>query len=232
MLYKRNIIKISGKDSKDFLQGLITNDINQNETFYSLILSSTGRYIFDFFITQKDNSYYIEIEEDDSDIFIKKLTMLRLRKEVDIEDLSNIFLFTYTKNPITNSFITYRDPRYLKLGYRNILYKEDKSDCGIDDLYMEDKFKYSIPDGTYDLIKEKSFPQEFGLDRLYAINFKKGCYVGQESISRIRTQGVIRKKIFKIVSEINLDNFINLNILYEGEKVGVVTSFKKNVGIS
>jgi hypothetical protein len=84
----------------------------------------------------------------------------------------------------------------------------------------------------FDLIKEKSFPQEFGLDKLNAISFKKGCYVGQESISRIRTQGVVRKQIFKVIAQENLENINNTDIFYENEKVGVVTSKKNNLAIA
>jgi hypothetical protein len=230
-MYNISILKIFGKDVKNFLQGLITNDINQPEPFYSLVLTPTGRFLFDIFIIPKDDYYYIEIPENDSENFIKKLNQIKFRKDVFIENLSEILSVSYTKDLIQNSILGYKDPRYKGLGYRNIVYKEKNMDSGVD-LYIKDKFQYTIPDGTYDLIKEKSFPQEFGLDKLNAISFKKGCYVGQESISRIRTQGVVRKQIFKVIAQENLENINNTDIFYENEKVGVLTSKKNNLAIA
>lgn len=230
-MYQINILKISGKDSKEFLQSIITNDIKQNGSFYSLILSPNGRYLFDFFITEKNSDYYIEIDEKQSVSFIEKLNQIKFRKDFIIEDLSQTYSFLYSKTPIDNSFITYNDTRFSMLGYRNILLKERLNNYE-NDLYIMDKFEYAIPDGSFDLKKEKSFPQEFGLDILNAISFKKGCYVGQEVVSRIKTQGIIRKKIFKVIAENDLSNISDFEIFFEDTHVGNITSFKKNIGIA
>jgi folate-binding protein YgfZ len=229
-LYKRAILKIFGRDAKEFLQNLVTNDINQKEAFYSLILSPTGRYVFDFFVIQKDDCYFIDIAEMEVENFIRKLNITKLKKEVIIENFSSIYSVIYSEMPIANSFFSYKDPRYIGLCYRNILPTSRDIDSNLN-LYLEHKFNHSIPDGVIDLIKDKSFPQEFGLDKLNSISFKKGCYVGQESVSRIRTQGVVRKGVFKIISNLDFHPNVKLDIFHEAEKIGMVTSFYKNLAI-
>jgi folate-binding protein YgfZ len=228
--YRRAILRIFGADAKEFLQNLITNDINKREPFYSLLLSPTGRYMFDFFVIESDDSYLIDIAEIDVENFTRRLNITKLRKEVTIENSSALYSVIYSETPIANSFFSYKDPRYIGLGYRNIIANSHYIDPNIN-FYLEHKFKYSIIDGVIDLIKDKSFPQEFGLDKLNAISFKKGCYVGQESISRIRTQGVVRKRIFKLISNSNFFPSAKLDIFYKTEKVGMITSFYKNLAI-
>jgi folate-binding protein YgfZ len=227
----KSILKIFGNDAKTLLQRMITNDIEQSESFYSLILSPIGKYLFDFFVTNKDMSYYIEIDKNKVDEFTNKLNQVKFRQDIKIENLSDIFAFIYTNQPLANSFISYKDPRYIELGYRNIVIKTEETNDDLD-LYLQDKFNYSIPDGTYDLIYNKSIPHEFGLDSLGAINFRKGCYVGQEVVSRIRTQGVVRKKIFKVISNQDLGCLQNLDIFYEEKKIGILTSSLKKLGIA
>lgn len=240
ILNNRSVIHIHGSDSKDFLQGLITNDINKNIFSYNYLLSNQARYLFDFFIYKKDqNSYFCDIDRSQANNFIKKLSMYKLRKNVDISDISNILAVVYSKSKLIDDVIfSDQDPRYNKLGYRSFIKKEYISSIKrcVDNLYVENKYRNAIPDGFSDLVEDRSIVVEYGANELNAIDYEKGCYIGQEVISRVKYQGVIRKKIFKLkfLNELkNIDSLEVKNVENEiGEKLGTICSYYKNFGIA
>jgi folate-binding protein YgfZ len=139
----------------------------------------------------------------------------------------------------------YQDPRFSKLGVRSIVdhngakaprddgvenrHHEERSDVAI---YTQDKYLYSIPEGALDLIYDKSMPQEYGLDTLSAISYTKGCYVGQEVISRTKYQGVVRKQIFQICADADLGSLPPSCGIFAGEhKIGIFCSGYHNYGL-
>jgi hypothetical protein len=122
-----------------------------------------------------------------------------------------------------------REHRSSKLRQRQFLkFTEYIGDA---DLYLEDKYNYAIPDGFVDLVLDRSIPVEFGAEELGAISYTKGCYLGQEIISRTKYQGVVRKKIFKLQS-IDGSNLSIGEVLSSGEIVGLACSTYKNMAIA
>ncbi len=225
-----SIIKIEGEDSSKFLQSIITNDINSESTIYSLMLSPQGKFLFDFFITPMGNDYFIEISTAQLEPFISKLKLYRLRSKVSITHIPE-YGTIYSRHPLDlPKLYEYKDPRFAGLGLRTIAPINNISSTL--NIYQEDKYQFTIPEGYTELIQDKSMPLEYGLERLKAISFTKGCYVGQEVISRTKYQGVIRKTIFRITSEDDLSNIMpNAAININDNKIGTLCSSYKNHGI-
>lgn len=236
LLENRVIINIHGTDAQKFLQGQTTNDIIKNRYSYNFILNNQGRYLFDFFVFKESNeSFYIEIHKNSADLFFKRLSMYKLRSRVEIKDVSDDFYVLYSKEVVDNALFSLQDPRNNKLGFRSIIekgkfnYDKDYSK----NLYLKDKYDLAIIDGDIDLIYEKSIPVEYGAEQLNAIDYQKGCYIGQEVISRAKYQGVVRKKIYKLNFDMQLTPIDKGTIVtdLDGNKLGVMCSCYENTAI-
>ena len=202
ILSNRSVLHITGPDSQIFLQGMITNDIIKNIYSYNYLLTHQGKYLFDFFIyKQNDNSYFLDINLNNFADLQKHLTLYKLRRNLEIRDISSEYAISYSKLPIRSEVeFSIQDPRYNKLGCRSMIKHSNINSLKVTNglLYLADKYKYAIVDGNPDLIYNRSIPVEYGAEELCSIDYHKGCYLGQEVISRVKYQGVIRKKIFKL----------------------------------
>lgn len=229
----RSVVKISGPDRLKFLQNLVTNDLTKMQdsaigVIYAMMLSPQGRFLFDLFILNFENHYLLDVFSETKDILIKKLSMYKINLEVTIEDMPE--LYVGYENEKSSEF-AFKDPRYLRLGYRTIC--NTKPENSSLSLYVEDKYQYTIPDGGIDLIQDKAMPQEYGAEELNAISYTKGCYIGQEVISRTKSQGVVRKKIYKINSEFDLGGIIHgTEITLNDKKIGIFCSGYQREGIA
>lgn len=237
----RSIISISGIEAKNFLQSLITNDINKvsdSNSIYSCMLTPQGKYIFDFFISYFNNQYLIDIAKDRYRDFIEKINLYKLRKKINInyeEDYiviniqnSDSDIIGFTENYLSG--IRYIDPRDYRMGYRSVIKNNDIENINFnksDNNYNKNRINLFIPEK--DLVVDKSFPLEFGLDKLNALDFKKGCYIGQEVTARTKYRGVIRKSIYKIESQNDLEFG---EIFIDNQRIGVITSIYKNIGLA
>lgn len=240
ILSNRAVIKISGQDSATFLQSLLTNDIKRKSYSYNYFLTNQGRYLYDLFVYKNtDKEFLLDINADSKASFIARLGMYKLRSLVDISDISNEMCVLYSKHEISDGAVySLKDPRYSKLSFRTLMHvnKVPTNSKKSDALYLADKYKYYIIDGDVDLKYEKSIPIEFGAIELNAIDFDKGCYIGQEVISRTKYLGEVRKKIFglQIIDGTNIapltkgDEIHNSN----GDLLGYICSSYKNIAIS
>lgn len=235
-LKDRSVIHITGSDCEKLLQGQTTNDVIRKQYSYTYILNNQGRYLFDFMCyRERKDSFYIDIDSFSADIFIKRLSLYKLRSDVQIEDVSKNYCVLYSRDPIDNALFSLRDPRSKNLSLRSIIDKIKTTEYHIvkTNLYNKDKYKFCIVDGYTDLIYEKSIPIEYGADAMNAIDYQKGCYIGQEVISRAKYQGVIRKKIYKLISSQDIadcDKGAEVKDL-EGNKLGIICSINKNIAI-
>jgi len=226
----RSIIKISGIDSAKFLQNLVTNDIFFCEdAIYAMMLSPQGRFLFDIFIVKIDDGYLLDVFTGTKDLLVKKLRMYKINMQVEIEEMEG-FCVAYARSSLDEGIMSYKDPRYKELGYRSIISNvTDSSSLE----YFQDKYKSAIPDGGVDLLYDKAMPQEYGAEQLRAISYTKGCYVGQEVISRTKSQGVVRKKIYKIIADFDLSTIEHgTHITIDGAKVGIFCSGYLQEGIA
>ena len=238
ILEDRGILYVNGTDAKDFLQNIISNDINKvtetNSCFASL-LSPQGKFLFAFIVVKHKSGYFIDCEKPQTESLFKQLTIYKLRSNVEIMDLSNEFViaafnrdkflkFEGAKDEPGNT-IRYRedsillDPRNKDLGARLII--------NLEKLYLSLKklqLKDSPVDGYYQLshelgiaqkdmnkLQNKLFGIECNFEELNGIDFKKGCYVGQENNARIKLKNKLSKRLFPIQlieGKLNQDDLI------------------------
>ena len=225
ILDDRAILYINGEDSKEFLQNLISNDINKvsdiNSCFTSL-LTPQGKFLYEFIIVKHKLGYIIDCEKAQSDGLFNQLSLYKLRSKIEILNLSNEFVvaaFSYDKfltfdgaknNP--GFTIKYRedpillDPRNKSLGARLIINLEKlylslkKLDLHDKDLkeYYSLSHKLGIVPKDLNKLQNKLFGIECNYEELNGIDFKKGCYVGQENTARIKLKNKLSKRLFPI----------------------------------
>ena len=225
ILEDRGILFINGDDTKEFLQNLITNNVNKvsdtNSCFASL-LTPQGKFLFDFIILKHKNGYFIDCEKNQADNLFKQLNIYKLRSKVEIMNLSNEFVvasfsfdkfmsFEDAKDSLGYTF-RYRedpillDPRNKMLGGRLIINLEKlylslkkldlKSSEPIE--YYKFSHQLGIPQKDMSKLNNKLFGIECNFEELNGIDFKKGCYVGQENTSRIKLKDKLSKRLLPI----------------------------------
>ena len=237
-LEDRGFIQVKGVESKDFLQNIVTNDLEKvtdSSTIFSSILTPQGKYLFEFFIIKLKDSYLIECEKESTEEIIKLLNYYKLRSKVDftnsnekysasvisLEKFKEIDSSNLSKGKTINyeDGLIYIDPRNDKLGAKiiskieTIQIKTKKLNLNVVDKnkYYKKCFELGIPQINLKNLKDKIFGIENNLDELNGIDFKKGCYVGQENTSRIKLRNKLRRRILpvqKITGEISENDII------------------------
>jgi folate-binding protein YgfZ len=225
ILDDRSIIYINGDDAKDFLQNLISNDINkvsENNSCFNSLLTPQGKFLYEFIIVKHKTGYLIDCEKEQVEQLFKQLNIYKLRSKVEILNLSNEFVvaaFSYEKfltfdqvTDIEGFTLKYRedpiflDPRNKKLGARLIinleklylsLKKLNLQNAKIKDYYSL-SHKLGIVPKNLNKLQNKLFGIECNYDELNGIDFKKGCYVGQENTARIKLKNKLSKRLFPI----------------------------------
>lgn len=232
ILKHRGVIAVEGKDAKGFLQRLISNDISKASSqrlVYALLLSPQGRFLTDLFILQTSTGYLIDISTTHFDEIFKKLNIYNLVSEVDIKDVSNDYTVMASENKCDEAFLL--DPRNEKLGFRSFVNDVSLFNVQNEEQYHIRRINLLVPDAAYDFIYDKSFPLEYGLEKCDAIDFKKGCYVGQEVTARTFYRGVIRKGLHKL----RLDPSANLEkgteIKVQDKKIGIILGSINNIAL-
>ena len=246
-LEDRGFIQVIGLEAKDFLQNIVTNDIEKvtsGSTVFSSILTPQGKYLFEFFILKLKDSYLIECEKKSTTEIIKLLNFYKLRSKVDFIDLSEKYVasvislhkfmdwgLTSTKGKTTmfSESPIYIDPRNEKLGAKIISKTENiqliikKLNLKIIDKkkYYNKSFELGIPQINLNKLKDKIFGVENNLDELNGIDFKKGCYVGQENTSRIKLRNKLRRRILP-VQKISGEIYENDVIKFKNHEIGKI----------
>ncbi len=247
ILEDRALISIFGKDAKEFLQNIITNDINKVSdccSIFSALLTPQGKYLFEFFIIKSANGYFLDCDSKIVEDLIKSLKKYKLRSDIEIKDLSNEFIIgiinlekfqeiqNLEKN--RNDTISYRessiyiDSRKKELGAR-ILSNLEKLYLTIKRLnlkivntrtYLELAYHHGIPVKGLENLKEQLFGLEANFEELNGIDFKKGCYVGQENTARMKLKNKLRRRLFpiKVESKINIGS----EIMFNSNKIGKI----------
>ena len=225
ILDDRAILYINGEDAKNFLQNLISNDINkvnETNTCFTSLLSPQGKFLYEFIIIKHKSGYLIDCEKSQANGLYKQLNIYKLRSKVEILNLSNEFVvaafsqekfltfeevqdisgftFKYREDPI------FLDPRNKQLGARLIinleklylsLKKLDLHDANISEYYFY-SHKLGIVPKDLNKLQNKLFGIECNYEELNGIDFKKGCYVGQENTARIKLKNKLSKRLLPI----------------------------------
>lgn len=192
-LKDRGIIEISGKDARTFLQGLITNDINLLDTqdcVYACLLTPQGKFLYDFFITEKNETLTLDCEGGArAQALAKLLSMYKLRAELEITHKENIDIYA-----IVGKEHGYKDLRHNDMGYRSLDKPTDTTEQPFE-TWDKQRIALTIPDGSRDLIPQKSTMDEGNMDQLNALSYDKGCYIGQELTARMHYRGLGKKHL-------------------------------------
>ena len=180
----RTILRVTGGDRVGFLQGLVTNDVT-TAPVWAALLTPQGKYLADFLIVPDGESLLIDVDARLADDLMRRLAMYRLRSDVQIAPAGlNVSRGT---GPAPAGAIP--DPRHPALGWR--LYGDSALDDGTD--WEAIRVAHCIPETLAELIPNETFPLEAGFDRLHGVDFRKGCYVGQEVTARMKHKTELRK---------------------------------------
>ena len=214
LLQRRGVIRVAGVDARKYLQGLITNDIakaQDGRAIHAGLLNPQGKVLFDFFVVAANGGYLLDVVKDKSDELMKRLSFYRLRAEVDIVDEPSLAISAAwggEPHPCKDA-VVYPDPRLPELGFRLIL----RADTSAAELgcspaseadYDTNRIRLGVPEGGLDYGFGEAFPHEALFDQLNGVDFAKGCYVGQEVVSRMEHRGTARRRIVPIESEATL----------------------------
>tara|TARA_B100000963_G_scaffold309554_1_gene285628 strand:- start:619 stop:1494 length:876 start_codon:yes stop_codon:yes gene_type:complete len=246
ILENRGLISVTGEDAREFLQNLITNDINKvsnTSSIFSGLLSPQGKYLYDFFVIKKENGYIIDCDGSTSKEFVHNLSKYKVRSKVIITDLSSNYVvgiisfnnFKIIQNKVGNnqSTLVFRestifvDPRNKELGVRIISRLEKlyltikKLNLKIikSELYIEKAFLKNIPVEGLKNLQNQLFGIETNFEKLNAIDFKKGCYIGQENTARMKLKNKIRRQLMavKVEKDIKIGDEIKFNDIVVGK---------------
>ena len=225
ILEDRAILYINGPDAKDFLQNLISNDINKvsdSSSCFASLLTPQGKFLYEFIVVKHKSGYFIDCEKSQSEEIFKQFNLYKIRSKVEILNLSNEFVvasFGYEKyltitgsKDVTGFTFKYRedpillDPRNKYLGARLIINLEKlylslkKLDLKNDKIqnYHNHSHKLGIVPKNLNKLKNKLFGIECNFEELNGIDFKKGCYVGQENTARIKLKNKLSKRLLPI----------------------------------
>ena len=238
ILDTRSILYINGIDAKEFLQNIISNDINKvndSNTCFAAILSPQGKFLFAFIIAKHKTGYFLDCDKTQVDALFKQLSIYKLRSNVEIINLSNEFVvaslnrekfleFNCAEDVAGNTIkyeedLIFLDPRDKDLGARLIINLEklylSLKKLELKNSKIKEYYKLShtlgIPQNDLNKLQNKLFGIECNFEELNGIDFKKGCYVGQENTARIKLKKKLSKRLMPIQlieGELSVDQII------------------------
>ncbi|MEX2166700.1 MAG: folate-binding protein [Methyloceanibacter sp.] len=208
LLSDRCVLRVAGEDARKFLQGLITSDINALQdggAVHAGLLNPQGKILFDFFVVAANGIFLLDISRETANALQQRLGFYRLRAAVEIgEEPSLQVAAAWGERPhLPAGAIAYADPRLPKLGFRVLLPAgADLSALGCMPATEQDyhalRISLGVPEGGRDYAFGEAFPHEALFDQLHGVDFAKGCFIGQEVVSRMEHRGTARKRIVPV----------------------------------
>lgn len=188
----RQILQVTGSDRVPFLQGLVTNDVAKLDQglVYAALLTAQGKYLADFFLVPQPDAILIDVDAALAPSLFKRLTMYRLRADVDIQPIE----MSVARGLGTPPESAFADPRHAALGWRAYGVKGSGPEIDWDALHVA----HAIPKSGAELIPDDSYILELNFEALNGVDFKKGCYVGQEVTARMKHKTELRKGLAKV----------------------------------
>ena len=208
-LIDRGVIRVSGADARDFLQNIVTNEMDAvtlERAGYGALLTPQGKIICDFFVValseEDGGGFLLDTPLLQTADLMKRLKLYKLRSKVVLEDLSeaSAVIASTDGGTLPTDGVVYTDPRLPAMGQRAIVDRE-----GVDEIapapmeaYLAHRVSAGIPEGGRDFAYGDTFPHEALLDQIGGVSFKKGCYVGQEVVSRMQHRGTARTRVVPV----------------------------------
>jgi len=224
-LADRGVLALAGEDARPFVQGLISNDVDKlgpARVLYAALLTPQGKYLHDFILAECGGALLLDVERARAADLLRRLTLYRLRSKVTIEDRTQAMRVVVLPGEgaaprfglareagAARGFgggAAFVDPRLPALGVRAIVPADLDDDAflalgfapGSSDDYERLRLEQGVPDGSRDILVDKSFLLESNFEELNGVDFDKGCYVGQELTSRTKFRGAVRRRLFKV----------------------------------
>lgn len=186
----RTVFKITGADRVKFLHGLVSNDVPKEGLGYAALLSPQGKYLADFFQWQEQDAVFVDVAEPLAADLGRRLMMYKLRSDVKIED-SGLKLRRGIGAAPAGAMADPRDPA---LGWR--LYGDEEGDDGTD--WDALRVALAVPESGVELVVGDSYILEMGFERLHGVDFRKGCFVGQEIVARMKHKTELKKGLMQV----------------------------------
>ena len=207
----RTILEITGTDRTSFLQGLVSNDVSKPGLIYAAILTPQGKYLADFFLLDEGDCFLLDVASVLADDLIKRLSMYRLRADVQIVSTGR----SVGRGTGAMPQGAHPDPRHEALGWRD--YTGNASEA-VD--WDRLRVTHCIPETGVELIPNDTFILEAGFERLHGVDFRKGCYVGQEVTARMKHKTDLRKGLASV--EIDGHAPVGTQITANGKAAGTL----------
>jgi folate-binding protein YgfZ len=210
ILEDRGVLSVSGADAAGFLQGLLTNDVERlapSEARYGALLTPQGKILFDMIVVRasdgEEPSYLIDCTAAQAADLAKRLGFYKLRAKVAIADLSTdraVAAYWGAEPETAAEGVVYADPRDPRLGWRAILPRPIAAAVGTEHVNEYEGLRIAVgaPKGGLDFAYADAFPHDANFDLLHGVDFDKGCYVGQEVVSRMKHRGTARKRVARV----------------------------------
>ena len=248
LLSDRGVVKLSGEDAKTFLNGLITTDTAQLEpgaARFGALLTPQGTIVADFLVTEVPEGHggglLIDCPRALAQPLATKLGFYKLRAKVTVENLSDTFgvLAVWGGEPAIKPDLCFADPRAEALGWRILIPPELATRAAAlvgatmtnETAYEAHRIACDVPRGGVDFAYGDAFPHETNMDRLHGIDFDKGCYVGQEVVSRMQHRGTARTRTVRVAFDGAAPD-AKTPILAGDKQVGTMGSSANNTGLA
>ena len=231
-LADRGVVRVSGEDAKTFLDNLITCDLDRvspHTARFGALLTPQGKILFDFLVFQAPEdiggAYYLDVLKVYAPDLAKRLGFYKLRAKVAVEDLSEslgIVAGWDAPRPDDEAGLVVEDPRLPALGWRAMVASQDAAEFARDpaEAYHAHRIRLGVPEGGRDFLFGDAFPHEALMDQLNGVDFDKGCYVGQEVVSRMQHRGTARTRIVPAVYEGGFAADLGVEVM-AGDKVQI-----------
>ena len=244
----RGVVKVSGEDARNFLNGLLTTDVGELKpglAKFGALLTPQGKIIVDFLITEAPaghgGGFLFDCPRALAQALADKLRFYKLRAKVTVENLSDSLgvIAAWGGTPAMQPDLAFADPRAGALGFRVLAPQELAGKVAVligaelvdASAYEAQRIANGVPRGGLDFIYGDAFPHETNMDRLHGVDFDKGCYVGQEVVSRMQHRGTARTRTVKIVLDGPAPE-AGASILAGDKQVGTIGSTAKDKGLA
>jgi hypothetical protein len=254
VLKDRAVLAIGGLDRASFLQGLVSNDANRispERGIYAALLTAQGKYLHDFMLVEVGETIWIDAEAARLDDLKRRLSMYRLRAKVTLGERPDLAVAAvFNRAPLglpddpgaarpLGDGVAFTDPRLAALGARAILPRDEirsvlgQSGAAEVDFAEYDRLRLAlgVPDGSRDLVLDKSILLEAGFDELNGVDWNKGCYIGQELTARTKYRGLIKKRLFPVRFEGPAPEPGSI-VTLDGREAGEMRSSRDGIGLA
>jgi folate-binding protein YgfZ len=239
LLTDRSVLRVAGDPARHFLNNLVTTEVETlapGEARYAALLSPQGKIVADFFIVaapEADTVFYIDCPAELGAELLQKLTFYRLRTKVAIEKTGLSVVTVWGDDGKGVEGIAFVDPRLKSLGLRVLVSPDAAGIATLADAsaYDAHRIALGVPKGGVDFLYNDAFPHDADLDKLYGVDFKKGCFIGQEVVSRVEHRGTARNRIVPVAFD-RAAPPIGANVTAGGKTVGTMGSSAGEIGLA